>query len=262
MSDAAGPGTGVKGKVVLVTGGAAGLGFGAAKMLVDRGARVALLDRPTSQGAQAAAALGPQAAFFAADVTDADRVERAVTEAVAHFGRIDVYLGAAGVNANERMLSRRGALHTLDSFRRTVEVNLVGAFDVMRHAVAAMSRNEAGTDGERGLLINVASIAAYDGSAGQSAYAASKGGLVALTLPLARDLAEWGIRVMTICPGVMDTAMLVGLDDRLRAAVEKLPVFPKRLGRPEDFGALVISLIEQPWLNGEIIRLDAATRLS
>ena len=261
MSGAVGPGSAVKDKVVLVTGGASGLGFGAARMLVDRGARVALLDRPTSQGEQAAAALGAHAVFFSADVTDAAMVKRSVNDAVAHFGRIDVYVGAAGVNASERMLSRRGALHALDSFRRTVEVNLVGAFDVMRHAVAAMSSNEAGADGERGLLINVASIAAYDGSAGQSAYAASKGGLVALTLPLARDLAEWGIRVMTICPGAMDTAMLAGLNDKLRAEVEKLPVFPKRLGRPEDFGALVISLIEQPWLNGEVIRLDAATRL-
>jgi 3-hydroxyacyl-CoA dehydrogenase/3-hydroxy-2-methylbutyryl-CoA dehydrogenase len=152
-------------------------------------------------------------------------------------------------------------MHPLDVFRRTVEINLIGSFDVLRHAVLVMSRNEPTAEGERGLLVNVSSAAALEGQVGQAAYAASKGGLVALTLPLARDLAIWGIRVMTVCPGIMDTGMLAGVDEKRRATLMDLHVFPKRLGRPEDFAQLVSSFMENTLLNGDVVRLDAATRL-
>ncbi|MGW4487781.1 SDR family NAD(P)-dependent oxidoreductase [Amycolatopsis sp. NPDC004368] len=251
----------VEGSVGLVTGGASGLGAGTARMLVAGGGRVGILDLPGSAGARFAAELGDAAMFVPADVADEASVEKAVTEVADRFGRLDVCVNAAGISPAARVLSRKGELHPIDLFRRTVEVNLVGAFDVLRHAVAVMTRNEPGPDGERGLIVNVSSAAALEGQAGQAAYSASKGGLVALTLPLARDLAIWGIRVMTVCPGIMDTGMLAGADEKRRAALMDLHVFPKRLGRPEDFARLVASFMENELLNGEVVRLDAATRL-
>ncbi|WP_219413515.1 SDR family NAD(P)-dependent oxidoreductase [Pseudonocardia nigra] len=247
--------------VGLFTGGASGLGAGTARMLAERGGRVGILDLPSSAGERFAAELGEPALFVPMDVADEGQVEKAVARVAEHFGRIDVCVNAAGVSPATRVLSRKGELHPLDVFRRTVEINLVGTFDVLRHAVAAIARNEPGPDGERGLIVNVASAAALEGQTGQAAYAASKGGIVALTLPLARDLAIWGIRVMTICPGIMDTGMLAGADEKRRAALMDLHVFPKRLGRPADFAHLVASFMENELLNGEVVRLDAATRL-
>ena len=247
--------------VGLVTGGASGLGAGTARMLVERGARVGIVDLPSSAGESLAAELGGDAVFVGADVADEAQVEAAVRAVVTEFGQLNLCVNAAGVSPAARVLSRKGELHPLDVFRRTVEINLVGTFDVLRHAVAAMSRNDPGPDGERGLIVNVSSAAALEGQAGQAAYAASKGGIVALTLPLARDLAIWGIRVMTVCPGIMDTGMLAGADDNRRAALMDLHVFPKRLGRPADFAQLVASFMENELLNGEVVRLDAATRL-
>ncbi|MGD9986558.1 SDR family NAD(P)-dependent oxidoreductase [Pseudonocardia sp.] len=251
----------IEGAVGLVTGGASGLGAGTARMLVERGGRVGILDLPSSAGAALADELGDAAVFCPVDVALADQVERSVVSVAEHFGRIDVCVNAAGISPAARVLSRKGELHPLDMFRRTVDINLVGAFDVLRHAVAAMSRNDPGPDGGRGLVVNVSSAAALEGQAGQAAYSASKGALVALTLPLARDLAIWGIRVMTVCPGIMDTGMLAGVDEKRRAALTDLHVFPKRLGRPSDFAALVASFMENELLNGEVVRLDAATRL-
>lgn len=251
----------IEGSVGLVTGGASGLGAGAARRLVAGGGRVGILDLASSAGAELAGELGEAALFVPTDVSDESAVEKAVGAVAERFGRLDVCVNAAGISPAARVLSRKGELHPLDLFRRTLEINLVGAFDVLRHAVAVMARNEPRPDGERGLIVNVSSAAALEGQAGQAAYSASKGGLVALTLPLARDLAIWGIRVMTVCPGIMDTGMLAGADEKRRAALMDLHVFPKRLGRPEDFARLVTSFMENELLNGEVVRLDAATRL-
>jgi 3-hydroxyacyl-CoA dehydrogenase/3-hydroxy-2-methylbutyryl-CoA dehydrogenase len=251
----------IENAVGLVTGGASGLGGGTARMLVEKGGKVGILDLPSSAGEARAAELGPNALFVPTDVSDEGQVENAVARVAEHFGRIDVCVNAAGISPAARVLSRKGDLHPLDMFRKTVEINLVGTFDVLRHTVAAMSRNEPGPDGERGLIVNVSSAAALEGQAGQAAYSASKGGIVALTLPLARDLAIWGIRVMTVCPGIMDTGMLAGADEKRRNALMDLHVFPKRLGRPSDFAQLVASFMENELINGEVVRLDAATRL-
>lgn len=250
----------VRGARIVITGGASGLGAGAARLLARSGARVAILDLATSAG-QALADQLDGAIFRAVDVTRVDQVESAIQSAADWLGGIDVCINAAGINPAQRMFSRHRELHSLELFRSAIEVNLVGAFDVIRHVVARMATNTPGADDERGLIVNVASIAALEGQAGQAAYSASKGGIVAMTLPLARDLAIWGIRVLTVCPGVMATPMFDALDERQRVAVARLPVFPKRLGKPDDFANLVRALIENGWLNGETIRLDAATRL-
>jgi 3-hydroxyacyl-CoA dehydrogenase/3-hydroxy-2-methylbutyryl-CoA dehydrogenase len=248
--------------VALVTGGASGLGEGVVRMVVGAGGRAVVLDRAESRGAELAGELGSAATFVPCDVTQPERVERAVADAAAAFGRIDVLVSSAGISPAARVVARDGTPFPLDLFRRGVDVNLVGLFDVLRHAAAVMTRNEPGADGERGLVVNIASIAGLEGQVGQASYAASKGGVIALTLPLARDLAQWGIRVMCICPGVMDTAMLAGSSDELRQALADINVFPKRLGRPDDVAALVRTFIEATYLNGEVVRVDAATRLA
>lgn len=247
--------------VGLVTGGGGGLGGAVARMLVEGGGSVAILDVPGSAGAALAAELGDLAVFLPADVTDTEQVTAAVADAVDRFGRIDVCVNAAGISPAARLVGRDGQLFPLEVFKRTIDINLVGAFDVMRQAAGAMARNEPGESGERGLIVNVASIAAFEGQAGQASYSASKGGIVALTLPLARDLAKLGIRVMAIAPGIMDTPMLAGIDDKRRQSLIDIHLFPKRLGTPEDFSHLVRSIMENTLLNGEVIRLDAGTRL-
>jgi 3-hydroxyacyl-CoA dehydrogenase/3-hydroxy-2-methylbutyryl-CoA dehydrogenase len=248
----------ISGATVLVTGGGSGLGAGLARTLIQRGARVAIVDLPSADRST----LAPGATFHEADVSDPAQVERAIKAIAVEHSRLDVCVNAAGVNPAARVLSRRHELHSLELFRHTLNVNLVGAFDVIRHSVALMSSNPPSDEGERGLIVNVASIAALEGQAGQAAYSASKGGLVALTLPLARDLAIWGIRVMTICPGVMDTPMLAALSAQQREEAGRIPVFPKRLGTVADFARLVITFMETTGLNGETVRLDSAARLT
>jgi len=249
--------------VGVVTGGASGLGEGLVRMLLDAGSRAVILDLPGSKGAQLVDEVGEdRLRFVAMDVAAPDEVEQAMAGAHDAFGRIDLLANCAGVSPASLVLSRNRDLFPLDVFRRAVDINLNGLFDVTRWGAYYMAQNEPSEEGERGLIVNVASIAAYEGQMGQAAYAASKGGVIALTLPLARDLARWGIRVMAIAPGIMDTGMLAGIDAERRARLIDIHVFPKRLGTPQDFARLVRCFMEDTLLNGEVVRLDAATRLN
>jgi 3-hydroxyacyl-CoA dehydrogenase/3-hydroxy-2-methylbutyryl-CoA dehydrogenase len=252
----------VEGSHGLVTGGASGLGAGVVRMLADAGGKAAIIDLPSSRGADLAAELGDGFLFLPTDVTDPAGVERSVREAAEHLGRIDLCVNCAGISPGVRVIGKDRALHPLEVFRRTVEINLIGLFDVVRWAAYYMSENPRGEDDERGLIVNVASIAGYEGQVGQAGYSASKGGVIALTLQLARDLERQGIRVLGVAPGMMDTGMLAGLEERRRQALIDTHVFPKRLGTPADFARLVRTFMETTLLNGEVVRLDAATRLA
>jgi 3-hydroxyacyl-CoA dehydrogenase/3-hydroxy-2-methylbutyryl-CoA dehydrogenase len=250
----------VANSVGLVTGGAGGLGGAVAKMLVDGGGKVAIIDVLDS-GAAFAAELGENAIYLPTDVTDTEQVAAAVATTVSTFGKIDLCVNAAGISPAARVVSRDGELFPLELFKKTIDINLVGTFDVVRQAAGAMAKNDPDEVGERGLIVNVTSISAFEGQVGQAAYTASKGAIAALTLQLARDLAKLGIRVMAVAPGIMDTPMLAGVDDKRRQMMADIHVFPKRLGLPSDFAQLVRSIMENGLLNGEIIRMDAATRL-
>jgi 3-hydroxyacyl-CoA dehydrogenase/3-hydroxy-2-methylbutyryl-CoA dehydrogenase len=250
------------GAVVAVTGGASGLGRGVVQEAHRRGARVVVLDLPGSNGAGVASELGGRAAFVPCDVTDADTVGEAWSAIAARHDRVDVLVNCAGILKGARIVGRDGALHPLDVFRRHLDVNVVGMFDMMRHAVAAMSHQEPNDDGERGLIVNLASIAAFEGQIGQAAYSASKGAVVAMTLPLARELGRDGIRVVCIAPGTMDTPMLGTLSDDVRGAFAAANAFPQRLGQPADVGRLVVALMENVYINGETVRLDAGLRMA
>jgi NAD(P)-dependent dehydrogenase (short-subunit alcohol dehydrogenase family) len=245
-------------QVALVTGGASGLGNATARSLHAAGAHVVLVDLPASDGEAAASQLGERAQFVPTDVTDPDQVTEAIAQAT-ELGALRVAVNCAGVASAARVVGRDGP-HDLDLFRKVVEINLIGTFNVVRLTAAAMAELEPlGED--RGVIINTASIAAYDGQVGQAAYAASKGGVVSLTLPLARDLARQGIRVLTIAPGTFDTPMLAGLPQEARDALAEDIPHPHRLGDPEEFGLLARQLVENPYLNGEVIRLDGALRM-
>jgi NAD(P)-dependent dehydrogenase (short-subunit alcohol dehydrogenase family) len=245
-------------QVALVTGAASGLGNATARTLHAAGAKVVLLDLPASEGGAAATELGERARFVPTDVTDADQVAEAVAQA-GELGDLRVAVNCAGVAWASRVVGRDGP-HDLELFREVVEVNLIGTFNVVRLAAAAMAElDPLGED--RGVIVNTASIAAFDGQVGQAAYSASKGGVVSLTLPLARDLARQAIRVLTIAPGTFDTPMLAGLPEDARAALAEDIPHPHRLGHPDDFGLLARQLIENPYLNGEVIRLDGALRM-
>ncbi len=247
--------------VAVVTGGVSGLGFGAAQRMVRHGASVVMLDINEERGKEAVEDLGEKSRFIPCDVSNPEDVSGAVSGAREAFGSIDVLVNAAGVAPAQRVVSRDGVLFDLDVFKFTIGVNLVGMFDVIRNVAAAMAANDPGETGERGVIVNVASIAAFEGQVGQAAYSASKGGVVAMTLPIARDLASVGIRVVTIAPGIMDTPLLAGTPQELRDSLAKLHVFPQRLGTPEDFAHLVQAIVENQMINGEVIRLDAAARM-
>jgi len=251
----------IRGARALITGGGSGLGEGTARRLAAAGAKVALLDLPESNAAEVAADLGVGHLFVAADVRDADQVAEAVDGVVAALGGLDICVNAAGVANAARVVNRAGDLFPLDTYRFVIDVNLVGTFDVTRRAARAMGANDPNDDGEKGVIVNVASIAAFEGQIGQAAYSASKGGVAAMTLPLARDLAARGVRVNCIAPGIMDTPMIAGMSDEVRESLVKVHVFPKRLGRADDFAALVQHMVENPMLNGEVVRLDAASRM-
>lgn len=235
--------------------------MGAARRMLDHGASVALLDINEDQGKAVVSELGEGARFVACDVSDAGSVEAAVSGVEEEFGGIQILVNAAGVAPAQRVVTRDGDLFDLDLFRFTIGVNLIGMFDVIRNVARVMSSNDPDEGGERGVIINVASIAAYEGQVGQAAYSASKGGIVGMTLPIARDLGPMGIRVMTVAPGIMDTPLLAAAPQDLKESLAKLAVFPQRLGTPEDFAHLVEAIVENPMLNGEIIRLDAAARM-
>ncbi len=248
------------GNVALVTGGASGLGEATARRLAGRGAKLVIVDRDAARGEPLARDLGNGSIFVATDVTAADAVQNAVAAAVA-LGPLRVAVSCAGVGWAARTLNKEGVAHDLELFRTVVTINLIGTFNVLRLAAAAMAKNEPLDDGERGAIVNTASIAAYDGQIGQVAYASSKAGVVGLTLPAARDLSAVGIRVNTIAPGTMDTPMLAALPEAARTALAAGIPYPRRLGRPEEYAALVEHLVENRYLNGETIRLDGALRM-
>lgn len=247
-------------KVALVTGGASGLGRATVEALVAEGARVAILDRARAPGEALSTALGEAALFIETDVTSAASAQAAVDAVLGKWGGVHVLVSCAGVGTAGKVLGKEGPL-PLDRFARTVEVNLVGMFNVLRVAAEAMQRNEA-EDGERGVIINTASVAAFDGQIGQAAYAASKGGIVSMTLPLARELARSGIRVCTVAPGIFETPMLAGLPEEARASLGQQVPFPSRLGRPSEFAQLALHIVGNPMLNGDTIRLDGALRMA
>jgi 3-hydroxyacyl-CoA dehydrogenase/3-hydroxy-2-methylbutyryl-CoA dehydrogenase len=257
-------GTAVKleGATVIVVGGASGLGEGVAREVVRRGARVAVLDRDETAGKALVTELSASAVFHHMDITDSGNVERTVTACVTEFGRLDILVNCAGISPAARTVSRNGDLFPLEVFKEVTSVNLVGLFDVTRHVAGHMRRNDAAPSGERGLVVNVSSVAAYEGQVGQVAYSATKAAITGMTLPLARDLAPFGVRVMTVCPGVMNTPMVAGLDEARRQPLLNLSLFPKRLGEPSDFADLVCAIAENEFLNAEVIRLDAGARLA
>lgn len=248
----------LSGSVVLVTGGASGLGAATVRALMARGARAVIVDRDDVRGPALAAELG--AVFAKADVTDPAQVEAAVAQASA-LGPLRVAVSCAGVGWAARTLDKTGAPHDLELFKTIVGINLIGTFNVLRLAASAMSKTEPLEGGERGVIINTASVAAFDGQIGQVAYAASKAGVAGMTLPAARDLAPAGIRVVTLAPGIFDTPMLGALPEDKRAALAKDVVFPKRLGDPAEYGGMVAAIVETGYLNGETIRLDGALRM-
>jgi NAD(P)-dependent dehydrogenase (short-subunit alcohol dehydrogenase family) len=247
----------ISGSVALVTGGASGLGAATARRLAAGGAKVVIVDRDEQRGPAIAQELG--GVFAKADVTDAAQVEAAIAEAQ-KLGALRIAVSCAGVGWASRTLDKTGKPHDLELFRTVVGVNLIGTFNVLRLAAAAMSKTDL-VDGERGVIVNTASVAAYDGQIGQIAYAASKAGVVGMTLPAARDLAPAAIRVVTIAPGIFDTPMLGALPEDKRAALAADVVFPKRLGDPAEYGALVAAIVETGYLNGETIRLDGGIRM-
>ena len=245
----------------LVTGGASGLGAATARRLAARGANVAIVDLDGKAGASLVEEIGPRGIFTAADVTSEEQIASAVAAARRAFGAVRGAVNCAGIATAERVLGRGGP-HRLDTFRRTVEINLVGTFNVLRLAAQAIAECAPGADGERGVIINTASIAAYDGQMGQAAYGASKAGVAGLTLPAARELARLGIRVVAIAPGIFETPMMAGMSEEVQASLAAQVPFPPRLGRPDEYAALVEHIVENTMLNGEVIRLDGALRMA
>lgn len=250
----------IRESVFIVTGGASGLGAGAARHLVAQGAKVVIADMNQVAGKELAKELGEASRFVQTNVSDEDSAQSCIAQALAAFGAVNGLVNCAGIVVGEKTVGKEGP-HALESFRRVIDVNLVGTFNMIRLAAAAMTGNVPNAEGERGVVVNTASVAAFDGQVGQAAYAASKGGIVAMTLPIARDLSRNGIRVMTIAPGIFETPMMAGMAPEVQEALGKMVPFPPRLGRPVEFAALVAQIVENPYLNGEVIRLDGAIRM-
>ena len=251
----------IENKVFIVTGGASGLGAATAEMLVKAGAKVMLVDMNADAVAAQAARLGSQARSAVADISQADAAQAAVTATVAAFGGVNGLVNCAGIVRGEKIIGKNGP-HALESFSQVINVNLIGSFNMLRLAAAAIAVTGADADGERGVIINTASVAAFDGQIGQAAYAASKGAIASLTLPAARELARFGIRVMTIAPGIFETPMMAGMTPEVRDSLAAGVPFPPRLGKPDEYASLVRHIIENSMLNGEVIRLDGALRMA
>ncbi len=247
-------------KGVLITGGASGLGGACARLLSQAGAKVVIADLNGEMGNALAKELGPSALFVRTNVVEEASVQAAVWAARDNFGALHVTINCAGIGVAERVLGKNGP-SSLESFSKVIQVNLIGTFNTIRLTSAAMANNQPDEGGERGVIINTASVAAFDGQIGQAAYSASKGGIVGMTLPIARELARFGIRVMTIAPGIFDTPLLGALPEPARISLGQQVPFPSRLGRPSEYAALAKHIIENEMLNGEVIRLDGALRM-
>lgn len=245
----------------LVTGGASGLGEAVVRAVVAAGGKAAILDLADDKGAKLEGELGERAMYCKTDVTSEQDVARAVERVAQKFGMINVVVNSAGITVSARTVGKKGPMD-LKQFERAITVNLIGTFNVIRLAAMRMSANPPTEEGERGVIINTASIAAFDGQIGQAAYAASKGGVVGMTLPIARDLASYGIRNVTIAPGIFDTPMMASLSEEVRTSLGQSIPFPQRLGRPDEFAGMVLHVIENTMLNGETIRLDGALRMA
>lgn len=254
----------IKDSVFIVTGGASGLGAGTARLLAAGGAKVMIADLNQVAGEALAQALnaefGGAAKFAETDVASESGAKATIGKTVDAFGKLNGLINCAGIAIGEKVLGKE-APHALASFAKVININLVGSFNMIRLATEVMSKGAPNAAGERGVIVNTASVAAYDGQIGQAAYAASKGGIVAMTLPIARELARFGIRVMTIAPGIFETPMLLGMPPEIQEALGKMVPFPQRLGRPAEYAALVGHIIENEMLNGEVIRLDGAVRM-
>jgi NAD(P)-dependent dehydrogenase (short-subunit alcohol dehydrogenase family) len=251
----------IAGRTAFVTGGASGLGAATARLLHGAGARVVIADVAEDNGRQLAGALGERALFVRADVTGAEEMARAVAEGTGRFGELSFAVCCAGIGPPKRVLGKEGPA-PLEWFDRTVRINLIGSFNTVRLAAASMAKNEPDSGGERGVIVMTASVAAYEGQIGQAAYSASKGGIVGMTLPIAREFASLGIRVMTVAPGLFDTPLLAGLPEEAKASLGRQVPFPSRLGRPEEYADQVRHVIASPMLNGCVIRLDGAIRMA
>ncbi len=251
----------LKGNVALITGGASGLGEACVRRFVEQGAKAVILDRDDERGAALAEELGDAVRFAKADVTSEEEVQAAIDTALNDLGGLNILVNCAGIAMAMKTFGKKG-VHSLDVFETVVKVNLIGAFNVIRLCAAVMVENEPDEGGERGVIINTASVAAFDGQVGQAAYSASKGGIVAMTLPIARDLSRNGIRVLTIAPGIFDTPMMAMMPEEVRESLGQQVPFPSRLGEPDEYAHLAQAAIENPMLNGEVIRLDGAIRMA
>jgi NAD(P)-dependent dehydrogenase (short-subunit alcohol dehydrogenase family) len=251
----------IQGRTFFVTGGGSGLGAATARRLAQEGANVLIADVDEEAGEDLAADIGDGASFARADVTDEESTQGALAAALDAFGGLHGLVNCAGIGPAEKVVGKRGA-HSLDSFVKAVQINLVGTFNPIRLAAPIMMDNEPNEGGERGVIVNTASVAAFDGQIGQAAYSASKGGVASMTLPIAREMAEHGIRVVTIAPGLFETPMLAALPEDAQESLGNQVPFPSRLGRPEEYAALVKHIVENQMLNGEVIRLDGAIRMA
>jgi len=252
----------IKGASAIVTGGASGLGNATVKLLHSLGARVVIADVIEDRGEAAAKELGDGVVFVKTDVTDEAAGQNAVNTAVSKHGGLNILVNCAGIGGAIKILNKDGSVHDLEQYRRIITINLIGTFNMLRLGAAAMAKGQPNADGERGVIVNTASVAAYEGQIGQAAYASSKGGIVALSLPAAREFARQGIRVNAVAPGIFDTDMLAKVPEPVRKTLGQSVPFPSRLGQPAEYARLIQSIIENPMLNGECIRIDGALRMA